>query len=359
MGVHMNAQYQPLVSIVTPVYNGEAYIVECIESVLSQTYQNWEYIILNNNSHDRTLEIAEQYQKQDTRIRVYSNDTLLPIIANHNKAFGLISAESKYCKVVSADDWLLRECLERMVELAEENPSVGIVGAYQLSGGEGIWYVRNSGLPYSRTVVSGQELCRAHMLGVLKVLGNPTSVMYRADLVRNTDRFFPNPTAEADTSACMKHLRFSDFGFVHQVLSHERIHNVRVTIASLETNAYVSAAISDCQVYGEWYLTEQERGARINELLDQYYAYLAASTFKLKGKEFWKYHIGRLRELGYRLDRRKLSVGIASKSFDLLLNPKNTVQMVLGRRRLNRALIGGAVVKDKRPGLKTRRTVSL
>ena len=150
----MNAQYQPLVSIVTPVYNGEAYIKECIESVLSQTCQNWEYIILNNNSRDRTLEIAEQYERQDSRIRVYSNDTLLPIIANHNKAFGLISGGSKYCKVVSADDWLVPECLERMVELAEENPSVGIVGAYQLSGGDGIWYVRNSGLPYSRTVVS-------------------------------------------------------------------------------------------------------------------------------------------------------------------------------------------------------------
>ncbi len=141
----MSTEYRPLVSIVTPVYNGETYLTECIESVLSQTYQNWEYIILNNNSRDRTLEIAEEYRRRDSRIRIYSNDTLLPIIANHNKAFSLISAESKYCKVVSADDWLFPECLQRMVGLAEENPSVGIVGAYQLSGGEGIWYVRNSG----------------------------------------------------------------------------------------------------------------------------------------------------------------------------------------------------------------------
>ena len=351
----MSTQHQPLVSIVTPVYNGEAYLDECIESVLSQTYQNWEYIILNNNSHDRTLEIAEQYRARDSRIRVHSNNTLLPIIANHNKAFRLISDDSKYCKVVSADDWLFPECLERMVGLAEANPSVGIVGAYQLSGGEGIWYVRNSGLPYSRTVVSGEEVCRAHMLGMLKVLGNPTSVMYRADLVRNTDRFFPNPTAEADTSACLKHLRFTDFGFVHQVLSHERIHSVRVTTASLETNAYLSAAISDCQVYGEWYLTERERDARIAELVEQYYSYLAASTFKLKGRRFWHYHVGRLYELGFRLDRFKLSVGVASKLFDLLLNPKSTVQMVLRRVRLNRALKGAA--KDKRRGLKTHATV--
>ena len=204
----MNAQHQPLVSIVTPVYNGEAYLNECIESVLSQTFQNWEYIILNNNSTDRTLEIAEQYQKRDSRIRIYSNDTLLPIIANHNKAFGLISAESKYCKVLSADDWLFPECLERMVGLAEENPSVGIVGAYQLSGGDG-HMVRAQQRPtvFANRRVGTGGLPRPHA-GNAEGAGNPTSVMYRADLVRNTDRFFPNPTAEADTSACLKHLRF-------------------------------------------------------------------------------------------------------------------------------------------------------
>jgi glycosyltransferase involved in cell wall biosynthesis len=359
----MSAKNQPLVSIVTPVCNGEAHLCECIESVLSQTYQNWEYIIVdssivNDSSSDETLEIAAQYQRRDGRIRIHRNDTPLPFIANHNTAFGPISDEGKYCKVVSANDWLFPECLDRMVGLAEENPSVGIVGAYQLSGGEGIWYVRNSGLPYSRTVVSGHEVCRAHMLGMLKVLGNRTSVMYRADLVRNTDRFFRNPTAEGDTSACLQHLRFSDFGFVHQVLSHERLHHMWTTTTSLETNAHVSSAISDCQVYGEWYLTKQEREARIGELLDQYYRYLAGSAFKLKGREFWNYHIARLHELGFRLDGSRLSMGIASKLLDLLLNPKNTVQRVSGRMRLNRALKAhGAVGQDKRRGLKTRATV--
>jgi glycosyltransferase involved in cell wall biosynthesis len=334
----MSAQHSPLVSVVTPVYNGEAHLRECIESVLSQTYQNWEYIILNNASTDATLAIASEYQLQDNRIRVYSNETLLPIIANHNKAFGLISSESKYCKVVSADDWLFPECLEKMVGLAGENPSVGIVGSYQLSGGEGIWYVRNDGLPYSQTVVSGREICRAQMLGSLRVLGNPTSVMYRSDLVRNTDRFFPNPTAEADTSACLKHLQHADFGFVHQILSHERIHKSRTTTASLETNAYVSAAISDCQEYGNWYLTKRECEIRIDELVGRYYAYLSASAFKFKGKTFWDYHAGRFHDLGFQLDPWRLSVGVAKKLFDLLLNPKETVQMLLGRMRLHRAL---------------------
>jgi len=60
----MNFHEPPLVSIVTPVYNGEPYLAECIESVLAQTYPNWEYIIQNNCSTDRTLEIASEYGKK-------------------------------------------------------------------------------------------------------------------------------------------------------------------------------------------------------------------------------------------------------------------------------------------------------
>lgn len=330
----MNAQTGPLVSIVTPVYNGGEFLRECIESVLAQTYQNWEYIIVNNASTDGTLDIAEEYRLRDSRIRVFSNETLLPIIASHNRAFSLISAESKYCKVVSADDWIYPECVEKLVGLAEANPSVGIVGSYQLSGGGDIWYVRNVGLPYSQTVASGRDICRAHLLGTLRVLGNPTSVLYRCDLMRDADGFFPNPTQEADISACLKHLRYADFGFVHQILAHERIHYQRATTASLENNAYVSAEISDCQEYGDWYLTKRERESRIDQLLNQYYAYLSVSAFKFKDSKFWEYHSGRLHELGYRFDGRKFSMGIARKAVDLLLNPKETAQMISKRIRL-------------------------
>src|SRR5215471_7959294 len=113
-GAAMSLRDEPLVSVVTPVYNGAAYLRECIESVLAQTYSNFEYIVVNNCSTDETLPIAEEYARKDKRIRVYSNDELLPIIANHNRTFRLISPQSKYCKQVSADDWIFPECLGRM-----------------------------------------------------------------------------------------------------------------------------------------------------------------------------------------------------------------------------------------------------
>ena len=83
--------------MVTPVYNGERYLAECIESVISQSYQNWEYVILDNCSTDTTGEIAERYASADARIRVQRNERLLEIIPNWNQALRQISPESEYC----------------------------------------------------------------------------------------------------------------------------------------------------------------------------------------------------------------------------------------------------------------------
>src|SRR5215467_12736820 len=110
---------EPFVSIVTPVYNGETFLADCIESVLAQDYSNWEYIIVNNCSTDCTLDIANRYASLDSRVRVLTNSSFVDAICNHNIAVGSIALRSKYCKVVSADDWITADCLARMVELAE------------------------------------------------------------------------------------------------------------------------------------------------------------------------------------------------------------------------------------------------
>src|SRR5438477_2595110 len=163
----MSTESHSVVSVVTPVYNGEEYLAECIESVLAQTYQNWDYCIVNNCSTDRSAEIAHRYAAKDRRIRVYENQSFLPAAANHNAAMRQISPASRYCKIVFADDWLFPECLDRMVALAEAHPGVGIVGAYGLRDSSVMW----SGLPYPSTVVSGRDMCRWRLLHDLNVFG--------------------------------------------------------------------------------------------------------------------------------------------------------------------------------------------
>jgi glycosyltransferase involved in cell wall biosynthesis len=137
----------PLVSIVTPVYNGETCLAECIESVCAQTYPNWEYVIVDNRSTDRSREIAENHAGKDPRIRIHVNETFLPLMQNWNHALRQISESSKYCKVVLADDRLFTECVSSMVKVAEDNPRAGIVGSYRLEENQ----VNLDGIPYSST----------------------------------------------------------------------------------------------------------------------------------------------------------------------------------------------------------------
>jgi len=221
----MNSQVQPLVSVVTPVYNGAKYLAECMESVLAQSYYNWEYVIVDNCSTDKSPEVARFYAENDRRIRVHRNQKLASMAENHNIALRLISPESEYCKIVHADDWIFPECIAEMVKVAEGNPSVGLVGAYGLRG------VRVVGdhLPYPSTVVPGHEICRRNFLGKgFYVFGSPTSVLFRSDLVRKRKSFFNGHPFHAqfmDIEACYEVLQSSDFGFVHQVLTFSRTHD--------------------------------------------------------------------------------------------------------------------------------------
>lgn len=321
----MTALGQPLVTVLTPVYNGADFLADCIESVLTQTYQHYEYIIVNNRSTDRTLDIALDYAKKDRRIRVVDNEQFVPVIENHNIAFRLVSAEAKYCKVVSADDFLFPTAIARMVALAEANPSVGIVGSYQLSGDRVLW----QGFKFPRAVFSGVEMCRRVFLGGDRGFGfgSPTSMLYRADLVRSDSAFYPNPSPHSDTSACFRALRHADYGFVYDVLSFERTHGETQSSASAAMNRYSSANLDDAISYGPWYLNQEELARRLDDVLKSYHRFLAVNYFcASRGKDFWSYHKGRLEELGYPLSRASLYKAAILALISEALNPAQAIR---------------------------------
>jgi glycosyltransferase involved in cell wall biosynthesis len=338
---------RPLVSVVTPVHNGEAFITECIESILSQTYSNWQYTIVNNCSTDSTLSIANRYAARDLRISVVSNSSFVGSIENHNIALQLISPSSRYCKVVSADDWLFPECIETLVEHAEANPNVGIVNSYQLSGNGRQFRVRWDEIPYPAAVIPGRDICRSHLLGGPYVFGTPTSSLYRADLVRARKAFYPNPLPHADISACYECLQTSDFGFVHQVLSFERIHSEAISSGCKKIRTHESAILRNLLCYGPTYLTRQEYENRLEQVLDAYYRVLAVGFFNGEGRKYWDFHQRDLRELGYNCFGSRLAKAICLKFLDMLLNPKQTIEKLLDRAGTGSNVL---ILPQRRPG---------
>lgn len=119
---------QPLVSVIMPAYNTEKYIGEAIESILNQTFKDYEFIILDDVSTDGTWEIIKKYANQDARIIPIRNEKNLYIAENRNKGVSL--AKGKYIVWQDSDDISLPTRIEKQVALMESNPKVGICGAY-------------------------------------------------------------------------------------------------------------------------------------------------------------------------------------------------------------------------------------
>jgi glycosyltransferase involved in cell wall biosynthesis len=299
---------------------------------MAQTYQNWEYVIVNNCSTDRTQEIAKKYAQQESRIRIHNNHDFVGMSENHNVALRQMSPDSKYCKFVHADDWLLADCLRQMVELAEAHPSVAIVGAYGLKGTKVVW----DGLPHSSTVVSGREVCRRTLMGGFYVFGSQTSHLIRADLVRNRSEVYSTHElhrAYADQETCYELLKSRDFGFIHQVLTFSRDHEDSMTSSFAKTglNIDYSSYLNLLTTYGPIYLTPDQYAARIRTVIGNYYRFLARSLFKSTDKRFWDFHKKALSHIGYPYRTTMLIKGVALEAADALLNPKQILATVLSR----------------------------
>lgn len=311
---------QPLVSIITPVYNGENYLSDCIDSVLSQTYRHWEYIIVNNCSTDGTSEIIARHAKQDPRIRVHNNDQFVNVIQNHNIAFEQISPHGKYCKLIHADDLLFPTCIEDMVEAAESSPSVGIVGSYCIAGRR----VECDGLAYPSPVVSGREIGRKTLLDEYYLFWSPSCLLIRSDLIRHRRPFYDSTYLHADVDVLYELLRDADFGFVHQVLTYIRVHEESMTARdSRKINTQLLSHLQLLLKFGPVYLSEDEYRDRSAQLFDKYYNALAVSVFEMKRSDFWKYQKSELKKLGHPLDGFKLFATVLGK---MLFRPREAAR---------------------------------
>jgi glycosyltransferase involved in cell wall biosynthesis len=314
----------PLVSVVTPVQDGGQFLADCIESVLRQTYTNFEFVIFDDASRDDSLAIARRFAQAHRCIRVEHSPVRLGVMESHNAAFRLMSPRAKYCKVVSPEDGLFPECLERMVEHAERNPSVAIVGGYQLLDTA----VRWQGFEYPREVIPGREMCRRILLGTTPGFGfgTPTSVLYRADLVREADEFYPRAAPHSDATAAFSMLRTSDYGFVYRVLSYGRIHPELESLKSAKLGWNVGAYFRDLLAYGPIYLDRGELDRAVGRQLADYYRFLAARILRRHDREFWAYHERTLEELGYPLRGSRLAAAVAKKAVRELVHPAQMIR---------------------------------
>lgn len=177
----------PKISVCIPVYNCEKYIGPAIESVLAQTYTDFELIIINNCSTDNTRDVISKYA--DNRITVFDNETNIGAEGNWNKA--LEKANGEYIKLLCADDVLYPTALEKQLEKLESPENSGVVMA--CSGRDVIAENEKPLLTRSFTGVRGRipglsavKKCVRHGRNFI---GEPSAVLFRRDAAVRAGKF--------------------------------------------------------------------------------------------------------------------------------------------------------------------------
>jgi glycosyltransferase involved in cell wall biosynthesis len=315
----------PLVSVVTPFFNTAPYLAECIESVLAQSYSEFEYILMDNCSTDGSSEIAESYAHRDPRIRLIRCSEFVSQLQNFNRALAQISEASQYCKIVCADDYIFPECLQLMIRSFEQSGSIGLVSSYCQVGATR----EGSPNPFWTPTVAGIECARWFLRTRLFLFGSPTTVMYRSTVVRHHQPFYDESALHADTEKCMEILQHWDFGFVHQVLSFLRTDNESITSALRPFQASALDRYIIVQRYASVFLEASEAASLRKKSKRAYYRVLAKEAVRFRGPALWQYHKRGLRTLSETLDLPYLALQIGLVLLWIASNPRGTMLVAL------------------------------
>ena len=286
---------EPLVAVVVPVYNGVRFLAECLDSVLRQTYSNWQLVIVDNCSTDGSRELAAGFAERDPRIQLATYDDFVKAEVNWNRGQDLVPDDAAYVKWLCADDWLFPECLSRMVEVGERYPSTALISAYRMDDRQ----VNLVGLPVEVVLVEGRELGRAAMLGELDyIFGSNSSVLLRHGTVRRVPYWDPS-YGHADLEMFYETLQHGDFGFVHQVLTYTRRHGGSMTAAG-DDALLLAEQLRMIMTHGRSFLSPAEYERRIAVKLVLY-------TQRMLG------HPSRWRQPSHRAMRRQLDRAVVAR----------------------------------------------
>lgn len=169
------------VSILIPVYNRELLLEECIQSALNQTYDNFEVVIVDNASTDKTWKVCQAWAERDDRIRIYRNDENIGPVRNWQRC--LDEATGEFCKFLFSDDKLMPDCLSKMVGVMKTT-NCGVVVSSVLVGTDessaAIYYKQT----HLRQIIHPEYLNDVLVDGSLPV--SPGATLLRTELARTT-----------------------------------------------------------------------------------------------------------------------------------------------------------------------------
>jgi glycosyltransferase involved in cell wall biosynthesis len=212
----------PVVSVCIPTYRGADHLAETIESVLAQTFGDFELVIVDDNSPDRTAEIVGGYR--DSRVRYLRNSVNLAPEGNWNRC--LDEARGKYFKLLPQDDLLASDCLARQVAAFEQDTAERIAlvfGAREVIDATGEALLRREVFGSESRLLRAHDLIRACLRKASNIIGEPGNVLLRRSLAHSVGRFDGTYGYVIDLDYWFRALQRGDAIYLPEVLSFFRI----------------------------------------------------------------------------------------------------------------------------------------
>lgn len=223
---------KPVISVCVPTHNGEKDLAECLTSVVNQTFTDFEVLILDNASSDRTVDIAREYAAKDQRFRILVNESNLGLTGNLNRSVEL--AHGEWIKFLFQDDLIASNCLERMFAAIERgdrliackrdfvfSPDVpdNIRGFYlSIPSLDGIFAGQN--------FIAGDDLSNAVLdnLG-LNIVGEPIALLFSREIFQKFGKFNPHLLQISDIEFNTRIGINTGVKFIPEILATLRVHD--------------------------------------------------------------------------------------------------------------------------------------
>ena len=180
----------PLVSIIMTVFNGEKYVAEAIDSILEQTYTEFELLIVDDGSQDNSAEIIRSYEKRDSRIRFFQLERNVGLALARNHC--IASATGEYITFMDCDDVSLPERLQKQVDFMQSNPNIGGLGTCARTVSEDLkTTIADFNVPQQHAHIALNMFVGASFVGA--------TVMLRQQFLTTVDGFEPGRRSGVDT----------------------------------------------------------------------------------------------------------------------------------------------------------------
>jgi glycosyltransferase involved in cell wall biosynthesis len=238
-----------------PVYNGVKYIREAIDSIIAQTFTDWELLIVNEPSADGSTEIIAEYANRDKRVKLMQNPEKFGLVNSLN--LGITSAKGEFIARMDADDISMPERFEKEVYFLEEHPSVGIIGSYQQHfGTKNLLHAPPTDSERIKVgLIFTCDLCHS-------------TVMFRRDLFIRNSLLYDSKYLAEDFELWTRAMQITDFATIPIVLGKYRHSDGNITEAkrtamiaesgeivakTLRTTLHVSLCAEDARLMQGWH----------------------------------------------------------------------------------------------------------